>query len=41
MQLTQRLGHQHRNLLLKWADEWEKAAEELEGQDAQEDQFRN
>jgi hypothetical protein len=44
LQLTQRLGPQHRNLLLKWADEWTKVAEkleELEGQDAPEDRFSN
>jgi transposase-like protein len=44
VQLAQRLGPPHRNLLLKWADEWEKAAKELEepeGEDTQEVQFRN
>jgi hypothetical protein len=42
LQLAQHLGPQHRNLLLKWADEWKTVAEELEeleGQDAQEEPF--
>jgi hypothetical protein len=41
LQLAQQLGPQHRNLLLGWAAEWKKVAEELEEQDAQEDQFSN
>jgi hypothetical protein len=47
LQLVQQLGPQHRNLLLGWAAEWKKIAEELEEleeleeQDAQEDQFSN
>jgi hypothetical protein len=44
LQLAQRLGPERRNLLLKWADEWNKVAEELEeleGQDAQEEKFSN
>jgi hypothetical protein len=41
VQLAHRSGPQHRNLLLEWADEWEKVAEEIEGQDMQEDQFSN
>ena len=44
LQLAQDLAPQHRNLLLKWADEWNKVAEELEeleGQDAQEEQLSN
>jgi hypothetical protein len=44
LQLAQQLGLEHRSLLLKWADEWKKAAEELEEleeQDAREDQFND
>jgi hypothetical protein len=40
--LAQQLGRQHRNLLLEWADEWRRVAEELEEleeQDAQEGRF--
>ena len=42
LQLAQQLGRQHRNLLLEWADEWGRVAEELEEleeQDAQEGRF--
>ena len=44
LQLAQHLAPQHRNLLLKWADEWKSVAEvleEFEEQDAREDQFSN
>jgi hypothetical protein len=44
LQLAEQFGPQHRNLLLGWAAEWERIAEELEeieAQDAQEDQFSN
>jgi hypothetical protein len=42
LQLAQRLGPRHRTLLLEWAHEWRKVAQELAGleeQDAPEDQF--
>src|SRR5260370_25642179 len=42
LQLAQHLGRQHRNLLLEWADEWRRVAEELEEfeeHDALEGQF--
>jgi putative SOS response-associated peptidase YedK len=41
LQLAQELGPQHRKLLLGWADEWRRAAEELEELNPQEDQFGN
>jgi hypothetical protein len=44
LQLAQHLAPQHRDLLLKWADEWKQVAEELdelEGQDVHIDQFNN
>jgi hypothetical protein len=45
LQLARQLDPRHRNLLLKWADEWKKVAEELgeleefKQQVAREDQF--
>ena len=44
LQLAQELGAEHRNLLLELADEWRKAAEELEEfdtPDGQENWFSN
>jgi hypothetical protein len=44
VQLAQQLGPQHRNLLLEWADEWSRVAEELEELQElspQEDQLSN
>ena len=42
LQLAQHLGPEHRNLVLKWADDWKEVAEELEeleGQDARKEQL--
>jgi len=41
LQLAQELDPRHRDLVLGWADEWRKAAEELEELDPQEDRFGN
>ena len=30
VQLARQLGPQHRNLMLEWADEWRRVAEEFE-----------
>jgi hypothetical protein len=38
LQLAQELDPQHRKLLLDWADEWRKVAEQLE---SREDRFTN
>jgi hypothetical protein len=40
LQLAHALAPPHRNLLLEWADEWRKVAEELEELEPQEDQVQ-